>query len=152
MLTGGGKSGPKQVSTSLLFGLGAGVLIGTYTAWDAYSVSLLLIPPLLLDYIATIGRVTVLAPVAHRNRDQIRLHWQNHKFGVLAIAIFNPLAYVLVLYALTFTPVAYVAPTREISVILTVLAGSLLLKEGMLKRRLGWASIVLVGMGVLVSA
>ncbi|WP_425416973.1 hypothetical protein [Oricola indica] len=68
------------------------------------------------------------------------------------IAIFNPLAYILVLYALTFTPVAYVAPMREVSVLLTVLAGSLLLGEGRLRPRLFWAAVILSGMTLLVTA
>ena len=151
MLTGGLGSGAKQVSASLLFGLGAGSLIGAYTAWDAHAVSTLLVPPLLLDYVSSLGRVVLLAPLAHRKRDLIRDHWARHRAAVLAIALFNPLAYILVLYALTFTPVAYVAPVREISVVLTVLAGSLLLNEGALRQRLGWASVILAGMVILVS-
>ena len=48
MLTGGIKPGTQKVSASLLFGLSAGTLIGSYTAWDAYAVSILIVPPLLL--------------------------------------------------------------------------------------------------------
>lgn len=152
MLTGRIRPGTGRVSASLLFGLGAGTLIGSYTAWDAYAVSVLLVPPLLLDYASNVGRVVLLAPIANRKRDLIRRHWRNHKAGVITIAIFSPLAYILVLYALTFTSVVYVAPTREVSVLLTVLAGSLLLKEGNLTWRLGWAGVILTGMLLLVSA
>ena len=152
MLTGGVKAGPRGAIPSLLFGLGAGALIGSYTAWDAYAVSVLFVPPLLLDYMSSVGRVVLLAPAARRNRGLLRQHWRDHRAGVIAIAVFNPLAYILVLYALTFTPVAYVAPIREISVLLTVLAGSLLLGEGFLRRRLGWAVVILAGMGLLISA
>ena len=152
MLTGGPERGGRKVPTSLLFGLGAGLLIGSYTAWDAYAVSALLIPPLLLDYASSVGRVSMLAPIAYRKRALVRQHWQTQRFGLFVIAIFNPLAYILVLYTLQFTPVAYVAPTRELSVLLTVLAGSLLLKEGHLQRRLFWAVVILIGMVILVSA
>lgn len=152
MLTGGIRPGAQQVSASLLFGIGAGTLIGSYTAWDAYAVSALLVPPLLLDYVSSIGRVVLLAPIASRNHSSVRRHWREHKAGVLIIAVFNPLAYILVLYALTFTPVAYVAPIREVSVLLTVLAGSILLQEGSLKQRLGWATVILGGMALLITA
>jgi drug/metabolite transporter (DMT)-like permease len=74
MLTGGIKPGAKQLSASLLFGLGAGTLIGSYTAWDAYAVSALLVPPLLLDYVSSVGRAFLLAPFASRRCDQIRQH------------------------------------------------------------------------------
>lgn len=146
-----GSTGNSQL-VSLFFGIAAGFLIGSYTAWDAYAVSVLLIPPLLLDYASSIGRSLLLAPVALRRRDLVLHHWKQHRVGVLIIAFFNPLAYILVLYALTFTPVIYVAPIREISVLLTVLMGSILLKEGDLKRRLFWSIIILAGVTLLATS
>ena len=151
MLTGGITAGTKHLSASLLFGLGAGTLIGSYTVWDAFAVSTLSVSPLLLDYASCVGRAAILAPVANRKRKLIRQHWQKHRAGVIAIAVVNPLAYILVLYALTFTPVVYVAPMREVSVLLTVLAGSLLLNEGQIRRRLGWSVFIFAGMILLVS-
>lgn len=152
MLTGGIRPGGQRMSASLAFGLGAGVLIGSYTAWDAYTVSVLMVSPLILDYANSIARTVLLAPVAWRRREVVRRQWREHRGGVIIIAVFSPLAYILVLYAMTFTPVAYVAPLREVSVVLTVLAGSLLLGEGQLARRLGWAVVILIGMTVLVTA
>ncbi len=152
MLTGGIRPGARHVSASLFFGLGAGTLIGSYTAWDAYAVSTLLVPPMLVDYGSTLGRAALLAPVAYRRRAVIRRQWTEHRLAVILIAVFNPLAYILVLYALTFTPVAYVAPTREVGVLLTVVAGSVLLNEGQLAQRLRWAVVILVGMVILVWA
>lgn len=152
MLTGGIRPGARHASASLLFGIATGGLIGSYTVWDAFAVSTLLVPPVLLDYASSLGRMALLAPVARRRWGLVRAHWTHHKVSVIAIALFNPLAYILVLYALTFTPVAYVAPTREISVLLSVLAGSLLLHEGRLAQRLGWAAVILAGMVILVSA
>jgi drug/metabolite transporter (DMT)-like permease len=151
-LTRGFKRLGAGAATSLVFGVGAGFLIGSYTAWDAYAVSKLLVPPLLLDYASSIGRMVLLAPYANRHRDVIAEHWRQHRSGVLAIAVFNPLAYILVLYALTFTPVVYVAPAREVSVLLTVLAGSILLGEGRLRARLGWSAVIFVGMVLLATA
>lgn len=151
MLTGGIRAGGGRLSVSLGFGLGAGLLIGSYTAWDAFGVSVLMVPPLLLDYASSVGRAVVLAPLARRRIETIKAHWRDHRTGVIVIAVFNPLAYILVLTALSFTPVAYVAPLREVSVLLTVLAGSLLLGEGRLGQRLGWATLILAGMAVLVT-
>ena len=151
MLAGGISAVTKRLPASLLFGLGAGILIGCYTVWDAYAVSILAVQPLLFEYASIAGRLAVLAPVAIRKRRLIRQLWQEHKAGVFVIAVFNPLAYILVLYALSFTPVAYVAPMRESSVLLTVLAGSLLLNEGRLRQRLGWSVFILGGVILLVS-
>jgi len=151
-LTGGFKRGAKHRTTSLLFGISAGFLIGSYTVWDAYTVSALLVPPILLEYASSIGRSVLLAPIALKRVHIIKTHWRNHWRGVAIIAIFNPLAYILILYALSFTPVVYVAPTREISVLLTVLAGSVLLGEGHLKQRLMWSGLILLGVALLATA
>jgi drug/metabolite transporter (DMT)-like permease len=53
---------------------------------------------------------------------------------------------------MTFTPVVYVAPLRETSVLLSVLAGSLLLGEGHVRARLAWATVILTGVVILAGA
>ena len=151
-LTGGFKRSRENMTASIAFGLGAGSLISSYTVWDAYTVSTVLVPPLLLDYASSIGRALILAPIAAERKNLVRAYWRAHRLGVITIAIFNPLAYILVLYALTFTPIVYVAPTREASVLITVLMGSILLKEGDLRRRMFWAALILAGVGLIVTA
>jgi len=152
MLTGGDGKTTRPTLASLGFGVGAGLLIGSYTTWDAHAVSTLFIPPLLLEYASGLGRVALLASTAYGRREAIRAIWAEHRIGVLIIAIFNPLAYILVLIALTFTPVTYVAPLRELSVLLTVLMGSLLLGEGFLPQRLLWAAVILTGVIILTAS
>ncbi|MCB1338017.1 MAG: EamA family transporter [Maritimibacter sp.] len=149
MLTGGQLFGGRRALVSLGFGLTVGIIIASYTVWDARAVGLMAIPPLLLDYASVIGRSVLLTPVARRRWGKVRALWRDHKPEVVVIAVFNTLAYVLVLVALTFTAVSYVAPIREVSVLLTVLMGSLLLGEGHLKRRLLWAGVILTGVAVL---
>lgn len=150
-LTGGFRraSRAEHVTSSLLFGLGAGLLIGTYTVWDAYTVRTLLVPPLILEYTSNILRATAVAPIALRRKEQVKRHWREHRLAVIGIAVFNPLAYILVLVALAFTPVVYVAPAREVSVLLTVMIGTLILGEGDFRSRIGWAALILAGMTLL---
>ncbi len=152
MLAGGLKIRSAAQATSLLFGVGAGAIIGSYTVWDAYAVSVLALPPLLLDYSSSVGRGLLLAPVAASRRNEVRKLWTEHKAGLLIIAIFNPLAYILALVAMTFTPVIYIAPIREVSVVLSVLLGSVLLGEGNLKSRLIWSCTILLGVSILAAA
>ena len=146
-----GRIASEHAVASLGFGLGAGLLIGSYTVWDAWSVSILLIPPLLLDYANAIARTVLLAPVAYHRWDRVIDLWHTQRTGIFVIAIFSPMAYILVLYAMTFTPVIYVAPIRETSVLMGVLAGSLLLGEGHLKWRLTWAVVILFGVVLLAA-
>lgn len=150
-LTGGFKQRAKHVSASLLFGLGSGMFIGSYTVWDAHAVSVIMIPPLVLDISGMAMRCLILTPVALRRFDLVKTHWRDSRGPVLAVAAFSPLAYILVLYAMSFTPVVYVAPLREISVLITVFMGSVLLGEGDFPRRLFWAVIILSGVSLLAT-
>lgn len=151
LLNGGLRRRARHLTVSLVFGLATGGLIGTYTVWDAYTVTVLAVSPVLLDYATALARATLLAPIAVRRRTQVRSLWRDHRWPVLGIAVFTPLAYILVLVAFTFTPVIYVAPAREVSVLLSVLAGTLLLGEPSLGRRLGWAALIVTGIVLLAT-
>jgi drug/metabolite transporter (DMT)-like permease len=151
-LTGGLRRGRGQVTTSLLFGVATGALIGTYTVWDAYTVTTLMVSPILLDYASSVTRSVALTPYALKHRSLVFALWRDHRYRVLGVAIFSPLAYTLVLFAFTFTPVIYVAPLREVSVLLTVLMGTFLLREPSPGKRLGWAVVIVFGIALLASA
>jgi len=150
-LTGGFKKRADNLTTSLLFGLATGVFIGAYTVWDAHAVAVIMIPPLLLDYASITIRMAIMTPIALRRMELVNGYWRDHRTAVLVVAIISPLAYILVLYAMTFTPVVYVAPLRESSVVMTVLMGSIWLGEGDLKRRLSWAIVIMIGVGLLAT-
>lgn len=148
-LTGGFSARASHVSRSLVFGLMVGMIIGTYTVWDAYTVRTLLVPPLLLEFASILSRLTLLSPYAVTRREKVATLWRDHRWAVIGIAVFNPLAYVLVLFALSFTPVVYVAPARELSVLLSVALGAWVLGEGEFGRRFFWALLILAGMVLL---
>lgn len=150
-LTGGFSKRASNLKSSLAFGLGSGTFIGAYTVWDAHAVATVMIPPLLLDYASILVRMIIMTPVAIKRVDQVKMHWRDHRFPVFIVAALSPLAYILVLYAMTFTPVVYIAPLRESSVLLTVLMGSIILGEGDLKRRLGWAVVIMSGVAMLAT-
>ena len=140
-----------RARASVAFGLLVGGIIGCYTLWDAYAVSALLIPPLLLDYVAALGRLAMLSPYVLRRRASISSIWREHRVAVLGVAILSPLSYILVLTALVFTPVSYVAPAREVSVLFAVLIGGQLLGEGRTGCRLLAALVMLAGIVALAT-
>ena len=150
-LTGGFSKRASNLKSSLAFGLGSGTFIGAYTVWDAHAVATIMIPPLLLDYASIFIRMIIMTPIAIKRAEQVKMHWRDHRLPVFVVAALSPLAYILVLYAMTFTPVVYIAPLRESSVLLTVLMGSIILGEGDLKRRLGWAVVILGGVAMLAT-
>ena len=52
---------------------------------------------------------------------------------------------VLVLTAMSFTPVSYVAPAREVSIVIGAFLGAKVLKEGETARRVGAAIAMAAG-------
>lgn len=121
---------------AVAYGLLTGAVIATYTLWDQHAVAVLAIPPLVLDWGSSVSRVVILSPVAMRHRDRVRTLWRDQWKVILALGLLNPLSYILVLTALVTTPVSYIAPAREISILLGALLGARLLAEGDARRRL----------------
>ena len=145
-------SGPKETRRSTVdarwaigYGLLTGVMIAAYTLWDKQAVSAFHIPPVLLDWGSSILRFALLTPVALGRWDDVRLHWRAHKVETIAIAAMAPLAYIMVLTALVFTPVSYVAPAREVSIVIGTAMGTRLLAEGDGRRRLIGALAIVAG-------
>ena len=139
----------KALSRTIVFGLLTGSIIASYTVWDKVAVSTILIPPLLLDYSSAIGRTITIAPFALRERDEIKRLWNNFRWHVVGIAILNPLSYILILTAMTFSPVSYIAPAREVSTLIAVLMGIFILKEGQLKQKLSASLLIMIGVILL---
>ncbi|WP_219472066.1 DMT family transporter [Nonomuraea rhizosphaerae] len=128
-------------------GLLVGVFIAAYTVWDSQVVSAYAVAPIMLNYVAEVGRAMALAPVAlgPRRRRLVLPVWREHRSRVLGAAVLVFLSYLLVLYAFTMAPVSVVAPAREVSVLIAVALGGRLLAEGDLRRRLLAAAVILTG-------
>ncbi len=71
--------------------------------------------------------------------------WREFRPQIIGAALLAPLAYMLVLAALSFTAVSAVAPAREVSVLFGVLLGGRLLGETGLARRLAGAAAIVAG-------
>jgi len=132
-------------SRAIVFALVTGTFIASYTLWDKYAVSTLGVPPLLQGYASLPVMALVLAPSALRQRDRTTRVWRGYRRQVAGAAVLSPLAYVLVLIAMTFTAVSAVAPAREVSVLAGVVLGRRLLGEGSLARRLTAAAAIAAG-------
>ena len=122
-----------------------GTAIASYTLWDKYAVSKLLIPPLLMEWSINLFRTAILSAFVVYRWDDVRTEWRTHRREILGVALLSPLSYILILTALVFSPVSYVAPAREISTLIGALMGTRLLAEGDAPRRLVAASIMVLG-------
>jgi drug/metabolite transporter (DMT)-like permease len=133
----------------LVYGILTGVFIAAYTLWDKYAVSALHIPPLLLDYSANLGQTALLAPFALKNWEAVRQEWSNHRLESLGVAVMSSLAFIIVLTVLITAPVSYVAPMREISILIGTVMGARLFAEDGAARRLIGGCIMVVGVFAL---
>jgi drug/metabolite transporter (DMT)-like permease len=68
---------------------------------------------------------------------------------VLSVAVLSPLAYVLVLQALTLAPVSLVAAARESGIVVGALLGWLVLREPDPGRRLLGTGLVATGIALM---
>ena len=127
------------------YGLLTGLFIASYTLWDKVAVSTLLIPPLLLDTAAAITRAGLLTPIGVTHWPAVRTLWRDHRWAVIGVGFLSGLSYILVLTAMRTTPVSYVAPAREVSILVGTIMGARLLAEGHLQQRLAGASAIVLG-------
>jgi drug/metabolite transporter (DMT)-like permease len=132
------------------YGLVSGVFIASYTVWDQQGVHRLGIPPILYDAGTALMVFLLVTPFATRRWPEVVRHWREHKRYVFGMAMLSPLAYVLVLTAMSTTPVSYIAPAREVSIVIGAYIGARYLKESDSRRRV-WAALAM-SVGVIALA
>ena len=118
-----------RVKAGVFWGLMTGALIACYTVLDAYTVKIVAISPILFDFWCNILRMPyAIIPVLRDIPEAKRLWKLQWKYAAI-LAIFSPIAYVCVLYAVILAPVSHVAPAREVSMLFAALIGGQLLGE-----------------------
>lgn len=133
------------------WGLIISLFIATYSIVDAYGVKTLLIAPVVLDWVSSLGGVLLLAPGVWSHRQGFRARMRGRWWLAAWVGLASPLAYILVLYALQLgAHVSQVAPLREMSMVMATFIGAVWLKEQVgLMRWLG-CGIIIMGV-VLIS-
>ena len=134
-----------HLRTALGYGITSGVFIAAYTLWDRHGVAGLAIAPILYDAGTALTQLALLTPFAVRRWPEVARHWREDRRWVFGVALLSPVAYVLVLTAMSFTPVSYVAPAREVSIVIGAFLGAKVLKEGETARRVGAAIAMAAG-------
>jgi drug/metabolite transporter (DMT)-like permease len=144
-LAADGQTSSAASRAAIAFALTTGVFIACYTIWDKYAVAVLHTEPVLQGYAGFPVMAVVFTPIVLRDKERLARVWRSFRPQVLGAALLSPLAYILVLIALSFTAVSVVAPAREVSVLFGVLLGRRLLGEGNLARRLVAAAAIVAG-------
>jgi drug/metabolite transporter (DMT)-like permease len=147
-LTGGASllhADRRHLRQGLIYGFTCGCTIATYTVWDQRAVSHFGIPPILYDGGTQLVTCALLAPFALKRLPELARDWREHRGKAATVGILGPTGYVLILTAMSFTPVSYIAPAREISILIGTILGAKLLKESDAKRRLLAAAGMVLG-------
>lgn len=134
-----------NIMNGLLWASLTGVAIAGYTIWDSHAVSEVKLSPFILEWGVTVVRLTLITPIAFRQWDNVKIAWARDKWKAAGVAVLSSLSYILMLFALSFSQVSYVAPLRSISILIGVVMGVLILKEGNLQKRFGAAVIMVLG-------
>ena len=141
-----------KVKAGLFWGCMTGACIATYTLLDGYAVKILLIAPLVFDWICAPVRGAMLVPILVHQKVDLRAAWSKAWIYILGVGLVSPLAYILVLTAMQKAPISHVAPAREVSMLLAAFLGARLLNEGELRRRLLGAALIALGVAALASS
>lgn len=132
--------------TAIALALATGVVIACYTLWDKHAVDDLAVAGVTMSWGTELIRAIALTPYARRHRDEVA---RVPRRDAVAFAFLSPFAYILVLLALATTGVAFVAPAREVSIVVGVVLGRVVLHETVDRRRVVGAAIVAAGVVLL---
>ena len=130
------------------YALLTGVLIAVYTVWDKQAVSGLRVPPPVYLWGIEVGLLLLLSPWMLTRRAELLATWRTHRREAALVGLLSPLAYVLVLTALSIAPV-YLVAGREVGPLIGTIMGIRLLGEQGARRRLPAAAAMVVGIGLL---
>lgn len=136
----------------IYWGLLVGLFIAAYTVVDAYSVKTLLIAPIILNWLTALGSVVLLAPRQVTRINEMASAMQGRWRYAAIVGILSPLAYILILYAYKMGgDVSIIAPLRETSMMMGVLAGFFWLREQPSTARILGCAVIIGGVVLLVS-
>ena len=145
-----------RVHTGIFWGLLTGVCIAGYSFCDAWAVQRDTgLTPASFYFPSIVVRAIVMTPfmLAMKDwREQVRAIWKNpvSRRALWVVTVGSPGGYILVLCAMTMAPLAYVAPTREVGMMVGVIVGAILLKEHLSLTKI--SGLVAMVAGVLLIA
>ena len=133
-------------SAGMRYAVLTGLTIAVYSIVDKEGVGH--IQPLLYIYFLDIGTVALLAPyiLANKGMEPVKAEWRANAVPITVSGLLAFAAYGLVLTAFSLSRVSYVAPAREVGIVIGVLMGIFLLKEPFGRGRLLGSGLIVGGL------
>jgi drug/metabolite transporter (DMT)-like permease len=133
----------RDMGPGVWWALATGLTIAGYSLVDKGGVARL--HPVPYIQLLFLGMSVLLLPIVLADPNPLRREWTANWRTIIPAAAMTLGAYLLVLFAFQLSKAAYVVATREVSIVLSALIGSLWFREGRLLGRLAGAAVVLAG-------
>ena len=132
------------------YALLTGLVIAACSVWDKVGVSY--VNPFLYMYFVVMGGALFLTPDIwwFHGISTVRIEIRKKIGGIILSGLLLFLAYGLILFTFQFSRVSYIAPAREVGIVIGVVFGTLLLKEPFGKGRAIGSCLIIAGL-VLIS-
>jgi drug/metabolite transporter (DMT)-like permease len=146
-----------SVLSGIFLSLATGFMIAGYHLVDRRAM-IISNPPnpqeyLFLMHLFLTGFITFWIVCGLRSWDEIFKEWKTNRLGVLIVGLCTPLAYFLIITALRYGNVTYIAAGRNIGIFLSTVVGYLFLKETVTLARLIGVLLIVAGvMGLIIIA
>jgi drug/metabolite transporter (DMT)-like permease len=136
-------------SAGMRYAVLTGLTIAVYSIVDKEGVGH--VQPLLYMYFLSIGTAAVLAPyiLLHKGVEAVRIEWRANAVPITIAGVLTFAAYGLVLTAFSISRVSYVAPAREVGIVIGVMLGVFLLKEPFGRGRLLGSGFIVAGLAMI---
>ena len=136
-------------SAGMRYAVLTGLTIAVYSIVDKEGVGH--VQPLLYMYFLSIGTAAMLAPyiLLHKGVDSVRTEWRANAVPITIAGLLTFAAYGLVLTAFSLSRVSYVAPAREVGIVISVMLGVFLLKEPFGRGRLLGSGFIVAGLALI---
>jgi drug/metabolite transporter (DMT)-like permease len=130
----------------VFYALLTGFTITTYSLLDKRGVEY--VHPFLYMYLLMVGVSIGLVPYMLRNYSfsQIKGAWTGAWWAIPVAGLLSYVAYASILSAFSLSRVSYIVPAREVSIVVGVLAGVLVLKEPFGRGRLLGSCLIVLGL------
>jgi len=131
------------------YALLTGLVIAAYSVWDKVGVSY--VNPFLYMYFLVSGSALFLTPYiwGFYGINTIRIEVRQKMGSIILSGLLMFLAYGLILFAFQFSRVSYIAPAREVGIVMGVVFGALLLREPFGRGRAIGSCLIIAGLGLI---
>jgi len=125
-----------------------GALTTTYSLVDKWNIGDGA-PPLPYAYFTIPVAALLLTPAMLRRPGRGMAQCRESGWRIPVVAVLMTSGYLLVLLALQWTQVSYVAPARELGIVFGTILGSVVLREGAAPQRVAGSSVIVLGVALL---